>query len=103
MKPHEIAACVHKMFTEHPENFRQNVFFEDGGFCVLGAATLCVDPDVDKDKLEADDLPTQVGLFSAHFRVICGHNIAYVNDSLGLSAIMEGLEKMIEKGLADDS
>lgn len=98
MKPHEIAACVKKMFTEHPEKFRQGAIFLDGGYCALGAAILCVNP-----KFESVQLPTSVIAFSQQFAAVNACSVDTVNDRDGLSAVLKGLEKMIEKGLADAS
>ena len=101
MKPHEIAACVHKMFTEHPENFCQGEFFMDGGCCTLGAATLCVNPDVDIENF-VDGMLVEVDDFIYGFRCATGRDVVSVNDIDGLPAILKGLEKMIEKGLENE-
>ena len=98
MKPHEIAACVKKMFTEHPEKFRQGEYFIDGGFCTLGAAILCVNPDVDTFNFD-DMLPSEVADFNIEFCHVNGRFVDVANDIQGLPAIMAGLEKMIEEGL----
>lgn len=99
MKPHEIAACVKKVFTEHPEKFRQGSYFIDGGFCALGAAILCVDPDVDIFHVEEYPLNHEVSSFKSAFYFVVGDRVDSVNDRQGLLAIMAGLEKVIEEGL----
>jgi len=103
MKPHEIAACVKKMFTEHPEKFRQGEYFSEGGYCALGAAMLCVNPEMDAEDFTGD-VPLPVGQFATSFHEVNeGRWLFRVNDEEGLPAILAGLEKMIEKGLADET
>ena len=101
MKPYEIAACVHKMFTEHPEKFRQGEYFVDDGYCTLGAAILCVNPTFDyyNKGSYVNQLPKSVQIFSQQYSEVNGRSVDAVNDYCGLSAVLEGLEKMIEKGL----
>ena len=102
MKPHEIAACVKKMFIEHPEKFRQGDYFEEGGYCALGAAMLCVNPEMDTEGC-IERLPIEVLRFLDSFNTVNKKRLFIVNDEEGLPAILAGLEKMIEKGLADET
>ena len=103
MKPYEIAACVHKMFTDHPEKFWQGEYFgPDGSFCTLGAAIFCVNPDVDIFDFD-DVLPSEIVDFNNDFRCATGRYVDTVNDRDGLLAILKGLEKMIEEGLENEA
>lgn len=103
MKPHEIAACVKKLFTEHPEKFRQGEYFIDGGFCTLGAAMLCVDPDLDIFNCGEYPLNGEVDGFNSVFFSVMGVYVDFVNDREGLPAILAGLEKVIEEGLKHET
>lgn len=105
MKPHEIAACVKKMFTEHPEKFRQGEYFLDGGYCALGAAILCVDSKFDyyNEDSNSVQLAKSVVAFAQQYSAVNGHSVDVVNDRDGLPAILKGLEKMIEKGLENET
>lgn len=101
MKPHEIAACVHKMFTEHPEKFRQGGLFVDGGYCVLGAATLCVEQDFDDDMRK--DLPISVETFWEYGIRVTGRDPVVVNDQEGLSSVLSYLQAVIKYGVEHET
>ena len=110
MKPHEIAACVKKMFTEHPEKFHKHEFFGgDGSCCTLGAAILCVAPDWSQDNDETQEemgfsrLLRPVYDFQNTFKNVVGDHVDLVNDREWLQAILVGLEKVIEDGLKNET
>jgi len=106
MQPYEIAACVKKMFTEHPEKHRTGWYFKDGGFCVLGAAILCVSPDFNPlvNKV-IDGIINPVLKFNIAFQNLTPNmeSAGYINDNYGLPGIFLVLDRMIEEGLKHEA